>query len=107
MQGIARSTVTILIGSAAFSAPLYAAVPERAAVLDAMQRATALMVELPQTSHPYRGDGSKEPASGDFAGTYVGDESDTSPFTPDTPAVGISTAEYLRNMNVLIRWLTK
>jgi hypothetical protein len=60
---------------------------------------------LPQTSHPYSGDGPGKPAPGDYSGTHVGDESDTSPFTPDTPVVGISTAEYLRNMNVLIRWL--
>ncbi|MEX2123813.1 MAG: pectate lyase [Woeseia sp.] len=62
---------------------------------------------LPQTSHPYRGDGSRESVRGDFSGTDVGDESDTSPFTADTPAVGISTAEYLRNMNVLIHWLAR
>ncbi|MGH8193557.1 MAG: pectate lyase, partial [Woeseiaceae bacterium] len=60
---------------------------------------------LPQTSHPYRGDGASRPARGDFSGTHVGDESDTSPFTADTPVEGISTAEYLRSMNVLIRWL--
>lgn len=60
---------------------------------------------LPQTSHPYRGHGPAEPARGDFSGTHVGDETDTSPFTPSEPVMGISTAEYLRNMNVLIRWL--
>jgi hypothetical protein len=62
---------------------------------------------LPQTSHPYRGDGSAKPARGDFSGTHAGDESDTSPFTAENHAVGISTAEYLRNMNVLIRWLSE
>jgi PelA/Pel-15E family pectate lyase len=62
---------------------------------------------LPQTSNPYRGDGPGEPARGDFSGSHVGDSSDTSPFAPDTPAMGISTARYLRNMNVLIRWLVK
>jgi PelA/Pel-15E family pectate lyase len=62
---------------------------------------------LPQTSHPYRGDGSAKPARGDFSGTHAGDESDTSPFAADRPAIGISTAEYLRNMNVLVRWLSE
>ena len=62
---------------------------------------------LAQTSHPYRNDGSKEPARGDFASTYVGDETDTSPFTDSAPPSVISTAEYLRNMNVLIHWLAE
>jgi hypothetical protein len=59
---------------------------------------------LPQNSNPYAGDGRKAVAKGDFGTTHVGDETDTSPFNDGkTPA--ISTAEYLRNMNVLIQWL--
>ena len=58
---------------------------------------------LPQSSNPYRSDGSKQITAGDFAETYVGDDSDTSPFTPTNPPASISTQEYLRNMNVLIR----
>jgi PelA/Pel-15E family pectate lyase len=61
--------------------------------------------QLSQTSHPYRGPGSKTPASGDFASTYVGDESDTSPFAAPPGTTAISTAEYIRNMNVLIQAL--
>ena len=45
------------------------------------------------TSRPYRGDGSKEVAKGDFSGTQVGDESDTSPYPDPNPVIGISTAE--------------
>jgi PelA/Pel-15E family pectate lyase len=74
---------------------------------------------LAQISNPYHGDGSKTPrsggdvipakagtpASGDFATTYVGDETDTSPFTSPTPVIGISMEKYLANMNVLIYWL--
>jgi hypothetical protein len=59
---------------------------------------------LPQTSHPYRKDATPGAAKGDFATTHVGDEFDTSPFN-DGKTSSISTAEYLRNMNVLIRWL--
>jgi PelA/Pel-15E family pectate lyase len=62
---------------------------------------------LPQTSHPWRGNGRKENVPGDFAGTHVGDETDTSPFTPPTKTESISTAEYLRNMNILVHWLAK
>ena len=61
---------------------------------------------LPQNSHPYKGDGSREVAAGDFGTTHVGDETDTSPFN-DGRTPSISTAEYLKNMNVLIQWLAK
>lgn len=60
---------------------------------------------LPITSHSYRGDGSKQVAKGDFASTHVGDDSDTSPYTDTNPATGISTAEYMKQMNILIQWL--
>jgi len=59
---------------------------------------------LPQNSHPYRGDAKPGQVSGDFAAAHVGDVFDTSPFN-DGKTPSISTAEYLRNMNVLIRWL--
>jgi PelA/Pel-15E family pectate lyase len=59
---------------------------------------------LMNTSHPYRGDGSPTVAPGDFSQTYVGDETDTSPYR-DESLVGISTATYIRNMGVLIRQL--
>jgi PelA/Pel-15E family pectate lyase len=59
---------------------------------------------LPQNSHPYRGDASRGEATGDFATSHVGDQFDTSPFN-DGRTPSISTAEYLRNMNLLIRWL--
>jgi PelA/Pel-15E family pectate lyase len=62
---------------------------------------------LPQNSHPYRGPAKKEPVRGDFASTYVGDETDTSPFPDEAGTVTISTAEYLRNMNILIEWLAR
>jgi PelA/Pel-15E family pectate lyase len=60
---------------------------------------------LPQTSHPYERDDSTEIAKGDFSGTDVGDGTDTSPYAPTTPELGISTAAYIRNMNILIRAL--
>jgi hypothetical protein len=59
---------------------------------------------LPQTSHPYKGTPGKADVPGDFAGTHVGDETDTSPFTDTAKTMAISTQEYLRNMNILIHW---
>jgi PelA/Pel-15E family pectate lyase len=40
---------------------------------------------LRSTSHPYRGEGPKEIAPGDFSRTEVGDESDTSPYRAEKP----------------------
>jgi hypothetical protein len=60
--------------------------------------------ELGTTSHPYVGDGPKELAPGDFSQTYVGDETDTSPY-PVEHLLGISTQAYIRNMSELIRYL--
>jgi hypothetical protein len=60
---------------------------------------------ITNTSHPYRGPGAATPAAGNFATTYVGDESDTSPFPDPNPATGISTATYIANMTRLIRAL--
>jgi hypothetical protein len=60
---------------------------------------------IPQMSHAYSKPGSMDVAPGDFGTTYVGDETDTSPYKAADAPMGISTAEYLRNMNVLIRSL--
>jgi hypothetical protein len=59
---------------------------------------------LGYNSHPFRRHGSPEAAPGDFSQTYVGDETDTSPY-PDDKLMGISVAAYIRNMGVLIRTL--
>jgi PelA/Pel-15E family pectate lyase len=61
---------------------------------------------LGYNSHPYKGDGSKTPAPGDFSRTYVGDDSDTSPY-PDASLEGISIEAYIRNMGILIHALVK
>ena len=62
---------------------------------------------LAQTSHPYKGPGNAGKVAGDFASTHVGDDTDTSPFTPTSKVESISTAEYLRNMNILVQWLAQ
>ena len=62
---------------------------------------------LPQTSHPYKGPGSRTVPAGDFSGTHVGDDTDTSPYNDTAKTPSISTQEYLRNMNILIRSVAK
>ena len=58
---------------------------------------------LGYNSYPFTRDGSPQRV-GDFSQTYVGDETDTSPY-PDPNPPGISTAAFVRNMSVLIRGL--
>jgi PelA/Pel-15E family pectate lyase len=63
------------------------------------------LAPLGSTSHPYRGEGSREVAPGDFSRTQVGDDTDTSPYRADPGLVGITTSAYIRNMSELIRFL--
>jgi PelA/Pel-15E family pectate lyase len=62
------------------------------------------LAPLGYNSHPYVRDGSTSPVAGDFSQTYVGDETDTSPY-PDPKLMGISIDAYIRNMGALIRAL--
>jgi hypothetical protein len=65
----------------------------------------AWLTPLRSTSHPYKGDGPKEVAPGDFASTQVGDEFDTSPYTSNERVMGISVATYTANLGALIRFI--
>ena len=60
------------------------------------------LAPLGYNSNPYKADGSRAPRPGDFSQTYVGDDTDTSPY-PDPKLMGISVDAYIRNMGVLIR----
>ena len=64
------------------------------------------LAQLGYNSHPYKMDGSKAPRPGDYSQTYVGDETDTSPY-PDPKLMGISVDAYVRNMGALIRALDR
>ncbi|MFV3128474.1 pectate lyase [Niveispirillum sp. KHB5.9] len=64
-------------------------------------------VMLTTISNPYIGDGPATPVGGEYRATRVGDTSDTSPYTTDTPVEGISTAAYVKNMGELIKALGK
>lgn len=60
---------------------------------------------LSYMSHPYRGDGSSTPAAGDFGETWVGDDTDTSPYKTQETVIGISTGTYIHNMARLIEYI--
>lgn len=86
--------------------PLAAPAAERvAAVLAGLDAAGRWVTPLKTTSHRYTHDGYPQPVPGDFARTYVGDDTDTSPFPDPAPVPGISTDVFVRNMGTLIQAL--
>ena len=62
------------------------------------------LTPISQISNPYKPVPANMPQSNDtrHAQTMVGDEFDTSPFTPDQPVLGISTKDYIQYMTVLM-----
>ena len=77
-----------------------------ARVMSALDANGFWVTPLGMDSHPYRGDGRREVAPGNFSNTTVGDETDTSPFPAREKIPCISTKVYIRNMNTLIEALT-
>lgn len=65
------------------------------------------LTPIRQISNPYKPLPEKVRKSKDtrYQSTMVGDEYDTSPFTPDTPVMGISTQTFIHNMTRLIQSL--
>lgn len=58
---------------------------------------------LRQISNPYKPCSSQKPSNeSKYASTDVGDEYDTSPYTPEEPVMGIVTSTFVRNMTMLI-----
>jgi len=56
-------------------------------------------------SHPYAGEGQLKEKTDAFATTFVGDETDTSPYRDTSDRLYISTPAFIRNMTVLINYL--
>ena len=63
------------------------------------------LVKHVMTSHPYIGDGKKQDPTDDYSSTFVGDETDTSPFRDPSDQKYISTAEYIKNMELLLDYI--
>jgi PelA/Pel-15E family pectate lyase len=79
---------------------------ERAArIIAALNEQGYWPTELSYTTHPYRGPGPAEPAPGDYRSTWVGDDSDTSPFYLPEPRPVIALDTYIANMARLVRYL--
>src|SRR5262249_35636295 len=104
-----RKSSPLLKGTGISALPRFLAVEPQsntpaASVISSLNAQGYWIAPLVYNSHPYKGDGSMKITPGDFSTTYVGDETDTSPY-PDDKLMGISTAAYIRNMSILIRSL--
>ena len=74
-------------------------------VIHALDNQNRWLVKHAMISHPYTGEGENKDTSNEYASTYVGDETDTSPFRDSSDQLYISTAEYITNMYVLMNYV--
>jgi hypothetical protein len=75
-------------------------------VIQALDSQHRWLIKHASISHPYIGDGQKHEPTDEFASTNVGDETDTSPYRDPSDQEYLSTGEYIRNMNLLINYLS-
>ena len=92
-------------GPFGFGGPTGTSAERAASVIAALDADGRWLSPLRSTSHPYTRDGAKEVTPGDFGATQVGDETDTSPYRATQAVSGISTGTFIRNLDVLIRFL--
>lgn len=107
---------SLLFGNAAFKLPgrsldkfsAYGNI-DKAAVLkliNELDKEGRWLVKHAMISHPYSGDGIKKEATNEFSCSFVGDETDTSPYRDMSDALYISTGAYVRNMRMLISFVS-
>ncbi|MFB6318725.1 pectate lyase [Saccharicrinis sp. FJH54] len=84
--------------------------PDKAQVIEiinALDDQHRWLIKHAMTSHPYIGDGKDQTETDEYATTFVGDETDTSPYRDPSDQEYISTSQYIRNMLTLINYLKK
>lgn len=74
-------------------------------VIDALDEQNRWLSKGAFISNPYMGDGQKQEPTRKYASTFVGDETDTSPYRDTSDQLYISTGEYIQNMNILIYYI--
>jgi len=74
-------------------------------ILKSLDKEGRWLIKHGMTSHPYIGDGVNMELTNEFSNSYVGDETDTSPFMDTSDALYISTGVYVRNMKMLINFI--
>jgi PelA/Pel-15E family pectate lyase len=74
-------------------------------VINALDANNRWLIKHVMISNPYIGDGQNTHATDAYTTTRVGDKTDTSPFTDVSEQLYISTAAYMKNMRVLMKYL--
>lgn len=74
-------------------------------IIDALDDQNRWLTKHAMTSHPYIGDGTSNNQTTEFGSSFVGDETDTSPYQDTTDQEYISTNTYIRNMYLLLNYL--
>jgi hypothetical protein len=75
-------------------------------IINALDNQNRWLVNHVMISNPFIGDGKDQEPSDKYASTYVGDKTDTSPYRDPTDQLYISTPEYIKNMSLMISYLT-
>lgn len=74
-------------------------------IVNALDSKNRWLVKHAMISNPYIGDGQNKELTNAYASTHVGDNTDTSPYMDNSDQLYISTPAYIRNMQVLIKYL--
>ena len=74
-------------------------------IIGALDSHNRWLVKHAMISNPYIGKGQNKEPTDEFASTYVGDKTDTSPYRDPSDMEYISTPEYIKNMNLLISYV--
>ncbi|MFB6342055.1 pectate lyase [Saccharicrinis sp. FJH62] len=74
-------------------------------IINSLDEKHRWLIKHAMTSHPYIGDGQNKTETDKYATTFVGDETDTSPYRDMSDQEYISTSQYIRNMLALIQFL--
>ncbi|HRE43908.1 MAG TPA: pectate lyase [Terricaulis sp.] len=98
-ENIEVSDMNSNVGAGALERPAAERVAELIATLNAEGY---WPTPLSATSNPYIGEPPAQATPGDFGGTLVGDQWDTSPHITQNPVTGISTGAFIQNMSALL-----
>ncbi|MEJ6979649.1 pectate lyase [Pedobacter sp. P351] len=74
-------------------------------IISSLDSRNRWLVKGVSISNPYIGEGQNKEATTEYASTFVGDKTDTSPFRDTSDTYYISTPAYIRNMNLLIQYI--
>jgi len=74
-------------------------------IVNSLDEQNRWLIKHAMISHPFIGDGKNGEATNVYSNTYVGDDTDTSPFRDPGDQLYISTAEYIKNMYMLINYI--